>query len=111
MNFEAILIPYQFNQDHPIRRAEAWKGEIFGSVVRFGTQNEYEARLVGELSFDGLAAPCTVRLPGDHSLRCLIEIDPDTEFMVRRYGRQTYANLVRSTVAELQALLDRPPRS
>lgn len=106
MKFEATLQPHLFDQRHPIHGAHTgYRGLIFGGRVTFGHHEAYEARLDGGQSFDVLAAPCTVRLIDDKSLKCLVEIDQATVFMLERYGRNTYDELVKLTVAELSRLI------
>lgn len=111
MKFEATLQPYLFDQRHPIHGAyNGYRGRISGGRVTFGHHHheEYEARLDNGQSFDVLAAPCTIQFVDDKSLKCVVEIDQATVFMLERYGRNTYEKLVELTVAELSRLIGQP---
>ena len=106
MKFKATLQPAEFDQRHPAEAAYlGYRGIILGKIVRFGTSPKYEAILDDDEYFDVLGAPCVIKFEGPTSLKCDVEIDDEIIFMLKRYGKKNYDELVKLTVNELAQLV------
>lgn len=102
--FEATLLPSEFGQPHPFNLAAVYGGEVSSRTVQFGEQRSYEAALDGDLVAGALGAPCKVFQRPEDPLKCVVEIDDDIVFLMKRYGKGSYEKLVKNAVRELRSL-------
>lgn len=104
----ATLKPLEFWQRHPFADGDCdpgYTGMVLGVRAEFGVLDKYEAVIDGNITSSVMAAPCSILPMKGDSTKCIIEFDDATVFMAERYGRDTYDNLVRKTVNELQQFI------
>ncbi|MCU1025383.1 hypothetical protein [Stenotrophomonas maltophilia] len=106
----ASLQPTEFSQRHPFESGDAYRAEVYSGRVEFGSIESYHAVFDGTSRPAQISGPCTVRRFDEDQMKCLVEFDRAAMFMVRRYGPNTYNELVEKAVDELEQLLMRPAK-
>lgn len=104
----ATLTPLEFEQPYPFANGNydfGYKGKVISSDVEFGVLDKYRAVIDGNIKASVLAAPCNILPMEGERNKCIIEFNDATVFMAKRYGPDTYDNLVEKTANELQEFL------